>query len=115
MSVVVVVRQDEVGREVRLEILEGFLDQLALERQEAIAKPVDRDLACAGPGQENLGRAARFLDPYRVFAGQYHPPHFDLRVGFGETHNRAAGANFNIVTVGAEAKQALHASHIQNR
>ena len=52
MSVIVVVRQDEVGREVRLEILEGFLDQLALERQEAIAKPVDRDLACAGPGQK---------------------------------------------------------------
>ena len=63
MSVIVVVGQDEVRREVRLEILEGFLDQLALERQEAIAKPVDRDLACAGAGQKNLGRAARFLDP----------------------------------------------------
>ena len=69
---------------------------------------------CAGFGQENLGRAAGFLDPHRVFAGEYDPAHLDLRVGFGETHDRAAGADFYIVTVGAQAKQTLHASHIQN-
>ena len=66
-------------------------------------------------GQENLGRAAGLLDPNGVLAGHYDPAHLDLWVGLGETHDRATGADFYIITMRAQAKQTLHASHIQNR
>ena len=46
---------------------------------------------------------------HRVLAGQYDPAHLDLRVGFGQPHDRAAGTDLNIVAVGPQAKQALHA------
>ena len=51
----------------------------------------------------------------RVLAGEHHPFHFELGVGLGQVQNRAAGADFDVVAVGAEAKQTLHASQIQNR
>ena len=41
VPIVVVVGQDEVRREARFEVLEGFLDQLALERKKSIAKPIN--------------------------------------------------------------------------
>src|SRR5262245_32176665 len=43
MPVVVVVGQDEVRHKARLEILEGFLKQLALERKEAATQPMNDD------------------------------------------------------------------------
>ena len=56
--------------------------QLALERKESVAKPVNDDFALgAGAGQEDLRRAARFLDPHGVLAGEHHPLHFELGVG----------------------------------
>ena len=50
MPVIVMMGQDQVRREICFEILEGLLYQLALERQKAVAKPIDGDLARAGPG-----------------------------------------------------------------
>ena len=43
--------------------------------------------------------------------------HFTSSSGWslGQVQNRTASPDFNVVTVGAEAKQTLHASEIQNR
>ena len=109
MPVVVVVGENEVRREARLEVLEGFLDELALERKKSVAKPMNDDFALgAGAGQEHLSRASRFLDPLGVLAAEHHPFHFELGVGLGQIQNRAAGPDFDVVAMGAETKQALH-------
>ena len=97
------------GAKLALEVLEGFLEQLTLERKESVTKPMNDDFAlCAGAGQENLRRASRFLDPLWVLAGEHHPFHFDLGVDLGQIQNRAAGPDFDVVAMGAETKQALH-------
>ena len=56
-----------------------------------------------------------FLDPQRALPGENHPLRFEVGMGPGEAHDRPPGANFNVVTVGAEAKQTIHSSEIQNR
>src|SRR5262245_25533491 len=109
------VREDEVRVEVPLEVLESFLDQFTLERQEAVAKSVDRDLAGPDAVQEDPGRLAGLLDPDWIFASQYDPPDLDLRVGLGETQDSAAGADFDIIAVGTQAEEPFHASYVQNR
>src|SRR6478752_7268172 len=116
MPVVVVVGQNDVGGEARLELLEGFLDELALEREESVAKPVNNNVAFgAGAGQEHLGRAPGLLDPLGVLTAEHHPFHFELGVGLGQMQNRTAGPDLNVVAVSAETKHALRTSQIQNR
>ena len=67
------------------------------------------------PARKHLRRAARFLDPHRALAGEHHPFHFELGVDLGQVQNRTASPDFNVVAMGAEAKQTLHTSEIQNR
>ena len=71
-------------------------------------------LLSAGAGEEHFRRAARFLDPIRVLAGEHHPFHLDLRMGLGQVQNCAAGADLDVVAVSAKAKQTLDARQIQN-
>ena len=53
VPIVVVVGQNEVRCEARFEVLEGFLDELALERKESVAKAVNDDVALgAGAGEK---------------------------------------------------------------
>src|SRR6476660_4421410 len=111
MPVIFVMGQDEIRHEARLEFLERFLEQLTLERKESVAKPIDDGFAPGtGASQENFRRASSLLDSHGILAGEHHPLHFELGVGLGKLQNRATGANFNVVAMGAEAKQALHAS-----
>jgi hypothetical protein len=79
-------------REARLEVLEGFLEQLALERKESVAKSVNDDFALdAGAGQEDFRRASAFLDSYRVLPGENDPLHFEVGVSPGKVQKRATG------------------------
>ena len=105
VPVVVVVGQNEVRCEARFEVLEGFLDELALEWKKSVTKPMNDDVALgAGVGQEDLRRASRFLDPHRVLAGEHHPFYFEIGVGLGQLQNCTASPEFNVVAVGAETE-----------
>jgi hypothetical protein len=96
VPIVVVVGQNEVRCEARFEVLEGFLDELALERKESVAKAVNDDVTLgAGAGEKYLSRAARFFDPFRDLAAEHHPFHFDLGIGLNQVQNRAASLDFN--------------------
>src|SRR5262245_3812009 len=97
-------------------VLEGFLEELAVDRRTSVAKPMNDNVASGvGAGQEHFSRAPRFLDPHRILAGEYYPFHLELGMDLGQVQDRTASPDFNVVTVGAEAKQTVYTSQIRGK
>src|SRR5262245_45900185 len=97
-------------------VLEVFLQELALDRKKSVAKPMTDNLAPGvGAGHELYRRAPRFADPHRILAGEYYPFHLELGMDLGQVQDRTASPDFNVVTVGAEAKQTVYTSQIRGK
>ena len=111
VPVVVMVGEDEVRREARLEVLEGFLEELALERKKSVAKPMNDDIASVlVPARKTS--AERRASSTLSGSSPANTTHFTSSCGLdlGQLQNRTAGPNFNVVAMGAKTKQTLHTS-----
>jgi hypothetical protein len=104
MSIVAAVRQDQIGIDSALEALEPLLDRGALEWKEAILESSNFHVERRGAAQKAEGAALGFACSARV-AAEDDPVNGDASARGDQTEKRTAATDFEVIGMGAEAKQ----------
>lgn len=105
VEVVAIVGENEVGVEEAFEGFEFVLDLGLLGGKVAVAEGVEDDFLFAGALEELAGTALG-LGVAEVVGTEDGPPDFGFRAQLQELEDGAAGADFDVVAVCAEAEQA---------
>lgn len=92
------VRQDDIGRNVTLQLLEASLQRFELSRKISVGISVENDLHVNGSAQQRAG-AASSLHSALTWSAQNDPGDLDLRITAQEIQDRPTTADFQIVAV----------------
>src|SRR3954451_22104966 len=114
MQVLAVVREDQVRRDLRLEVLEKVLDRAAVVWKEAVAELADDDVPAGGPVEERLGAAVNLLGA-RVPRAEHHPPHLDRRKRLDQMEDRSAATDLDVVGVATHGEDTVGRRRLAER
>jgi len=103
VQIVPIVRKDEIGGKVALQVLKVFLNGRTEVGKKTLAEIFDDNLFRLSVLEEPGGAVAGFASPLLIGA-EHNPTKLGVRVRLKQSQDRAAAADFNIVGVGAEAK-----------
>jgi len=103
VPVIAIVREDEIGGELPLELLEIVFDRVADEREVPVSKTLDRNVAAAGLLQELRRASLGLFLPLRVRA-QHHPVAGDVGSSRQEFQDRPAASDLDVIRVRTETQ-----------
>jgi hypothetical protein len=103
MPVIAIMCENNIRRELGLDLLKSLLDGLALIREEAGTEFLQFDSALSSLCEE-LESAAFGLYISRWLGAKDNPSHFDRRIFSYQRKQSAAAADFNIVGMSPETK-----------
>src|SRR5262245_56275135 len=98
MSILAVVREDQIGSDDGLQVLEELLDIPSAVRKEAVPEIPYENLLFLGALEEGLGAGLDFVRPFPVGA-QDDPADLDARTGGDQSKDRPPTADFDVVRV----------------
>lgn len=106
VAVIPIVGEDQIRLKGSLDLLEIFLDVLALERKETALESLDDNSLPSGPAQEG-SRARAGFPRTAALRAEHHPPNVELAVISDQLEQRSATTNLDVVRVRTQAKDVL--------